>query len=74
VLRNPSRRARYDAQRQAAQKPAEAPATGIAVPIRVRARRPPPAQDWLIRVGSVRSGRHGASDSRVPGACAPINL
>jgi curved DNA-binding protein CbpA len=36
VLRNPARRARYDPQRQAAQKPAEAPATGIAVPVRVR--------------------------------------
>jgi len=55
VLRNPARRARYDAQRRAAQKPTEAPATGIAVPVRVRARRPPPAPDWLIRVGPVRS-------------------
>jgi curved DNA-binding protein CbpA len=55
VLRNPARRARYDAQRRAAQKPTEAPATGVAVPVRVRARRPPPARDWLIRVGPVRS-------------------
>ena len=55
VLRNPARRARYDAQRRAAQKPAEAPATGIAVPVRVRTRRPPPTRDWLIRVGPVRS-------------------
>jgi curved DNA-binding protein CbpA len=52
VLRDPVRRARYDAQRRAAQKPAEAPARGVAVP--VRARRPPPAGDWLIRVGPVR--------------------
>jgi curved DNA-binding protein CbpA len=44
VLRNTARRARYDAQRQAAQKPAEVPA-GIAVPVRVRSRRPPPARD-----------------------------
>jgi curved DNA-binding protein CbpA len=55
VLRDPARRARYDAQRRAAQKPADAPATGIAVSVRVRARRPPPARDWLIRVGPVRS-------------------
>jgi curved DNA-binding protein CbpA len=55
VLRDPARRARYDVQRRAAQKPAEAPATGVAVPVRVRARRPPPARDWLIRVGPVRS-------------------
>jgi curved DNA-binding protein CbpA len=55
VLRNPARRARYDAQRRAAQKPAEVPAAGIAVPVRVRSRRPPPARDWLIRVGPVRS-------------------
>jgi curved DNA-binding protein CbpA len=55
VLRNPARRARYDAQRRAAQKPAEAPATGISVPVRVRAHRPPPERDWLIRVGPVRS-------------------
>jgi curved DNA-binding protein CbpA len=54
VLRNPARRARYDAQRRAAQKPTEAPATGIAVPVRVRAHRPAP-RDWLIRVGPVRS-------------------
>jgi curved DNA-binding protein CbpA len=55
VLRNPARRARYDAQCRAAQKPAEAPATGISVPVRVRAHRPPPERDWLIRVGPVRS-------------------
>jgi molecular chaperone DnaJ len=55
VLRDPARRARYDVQRRAAQKSAEAPATGVAVPVRVRARRPPPARDWLIRVGPVRS-------------------
>jgi curved DNA-binding protein CbpA len=55
VLRNPAERARYDAQRRAAQKPAEAPATGISVPVRVRARRPRPERDWLIRVGPVRS-------------------
>ena len=53
VLRDPARRARYDAQRRAAEKPAEASATGTAVPVRVR--RPPPARDWLIRVGPVRS-------------------
>ena len=55
VLRNPARRARYDAQRRAAQKPAEVQATGISVPVRVRAHRPPPERDWLIRVGPVRS-------------------
>jgi len=48
VLRDPARRARYDAQRRAMQKPAQAPATGIAVPVRVRARMPPPAGDLLI--------------------------
>jgi curved DNA-binding protein CbpA len=53
VLRNPARRARYDSQRRAAQKPAEAPATGISVPVRVQTRRPPPERDWLIRVGPV---------------------
>jgi curved DNA-binding protein CbpA len=53
VLRDPTRRARYDAQRRAAQKPAEAPPMGIAVPVRVH--RPPPVRDWLIRVGPVRS-------------------
>jgi len=55
VLRNPARRARYDAQRRTAQNPAEPRATGVAVPVRVRARRSPPARDWLIRVGPVRS-------------------
>lgn len=55
VLRNPVRRARYDAQRRAAQETAAAPATGVAVPVRFRSRRPPPARDWLIRVGPVRS-------------------
>ena len=55
VLRNPARRARYDAQRRAAQETAAAPATGVAVPVRFRSRRPPPARDWLIRVGPVRS-------------------
>src|SRR3954452_17269443 len=55
VLRNPARRARYDAQRRAARKPAEAQATGISVPVRVRAHRPPPERHWLIRVGPVRS-------------------
>jgi len=54
-LRNPARRARYDAQRRTAQNPAEPRATGVAVPVRVRARRSPPARDWLIRVGPVRS-------------------
>ena len=53
VLRDPARRARYDAQCRAAQKPAEAPATGIAVPVRVR--RPPPPPDSMIRVGPVRA-------------------
>ena len=52
VLRDPARRARYDAQRRTTQKPAEAPATGMTV--RVRSRRPPPTRDWLIRVGPVR--------------------
>ena len=52
VLRNPARRARYDAQRRAARKPAEAPAAGVSVPVRTR--RPPAARDWLIRVGPVR--------------------
>jgi curved DNA-binding protein CbpA len=55
VLRDPDRRARYDGQRRAASKPAEAPATGIAVPVRVRTRRPPPTEDWLIRLGPVLS-------------------
>ena len=53
VLRDPARRARYDTQRRSARKPAEAPPMGIAVPVRVH--RPPPARDWLIRVGPVRS-------------------
>ena len=53
VLRDPARRARYDGQRRAAPNPAEAPATGIAVPVRVRTRRPPPTEDWLIRPGPV---------------------
>jgi curved DNA-binding protein CbpA len=55
VLRDPARRARYDLQRRAMPTPADAPTTGTAVPVRVRARRPPPARDWLIRVGPVRS-------------------
>jgi molecular chaperone DnaJ len=55
VLRNPAQRARYDVQRRAAQQTAAAPATGAAVPVRFRAHRPPPARDWLIRVGPVRS-------------------
>ena len=55
VLRDPARRARYDAQRRTTQKPAEAPATGMTVRVRVRSRRPPPTRDWLIRVGPVRS-------------------
>ncbi len=64
VLRDPARRARYDAERRAAQKPAEAPATGIAVPVRVRVRKPPP-RDWLIRVGPVRTEPpQNQSDSR----------
>ena len=54
VLRDPDRRAGYDAQRRAAQSRVEAPATGVAVPVRVRVRRPPPARDGLIRVGPVR--------------------
>ena len=52
VLRNPARRARYDAQRRTTGEPAREP-TGIAVPVRVR--RSSPAPDWLIRVGPVRS-------------------
>ena len=48
VLRDPARRARYDAERRTTREPA-----GIAVPVRVR--RPAPAPDWLIRVGPVRS-------------------
>jgi curved DNA-binding protein CbpA len=57
VLRDPARRARYDAQRRAAQTPttAPAPAQGAAVPIRVRIRRPSPTREWLIRVGPVRT-------------------
>jgi curved DNA-binding protein CbpA len=55
VLRDPVRRARYDAQRRAGQKPAAAPARGTTVPIRVRIRRPPPTREWLIRVGPVRT-------------------
>jgi curved DNA-binding protein CbpA len=55
VLRDPARRARYDAQRAAAQKAAEAPVAGRAVPVRVRVRKPPPGRDWLLRVGPVRS-------------------
>ena len=55
VLRDPARRARYDAERRVARKPAQVPARGIAVPVRVRARKPPPERDWLIRVGPVRS-------------------
>jgi curved DNA-binding protein CbpA len=51
VLRDPVRRARYEAQRRAAQE-SEARTTGVAVP--VRARGPRPARDWLIRVGPVR--------------------
>ena len=54
VLRDPTRRARFDAERRAVQKPAEASATAVAVPVRVRARRPAPSRDWLIRVGPVR--------------------
>jgi curved DNA-binding protein CbpA len=54
VLRDPARRARYDAQRRVGQKPATAPATGTAVPIRVRIRRPRPTSEWLIRVAPVR--------------------
>jgi curved DNA-binding protein CbpA len=53
VLRDPARRAGYDVQRRAALTRADPPATGVAVPVRVRARRPP-ARDWLIRVGPVR--------------------
>jgi curved DNA-binding protein CbpA len=52
LLRDPVRRARYDAQRRAAQEPAEARTTGVAVPVRARGLRP--ARDWLIRVGPVR--------------------
>jgi curved DNA-binding protein CbpA len=52
VLRDPVRRARYEAQRRAAQESAEARTTGVAVPVRARA--PRPAQGWLIRVGPVR--------------------
>ena len=55
VLRDPARRARYDAQRRAEQETTDAPTTGVAVPVRFRSRRPPPARDWLIRVGPVRS-------------------
>ena len=55
VLRDPARRARFDTQRRAAQKSATVPPTGVAVPVRVRVRRPPPARFWLIRVGPVRS-------------------
>jgi DnaJ-domain-containing protein 1 len=58
VLRDPARRARYDTQRRSVQKPAEAPPMGIAVPVRVH--RPPPARDWLIRVGPVRSEPPGS--------------
>ena len=55
LLRDPARRARYDAQRGASLTPADGPATGVAVPVRVRARRRRPAGDWMIRVGPVRS-------------------
>jgi curved DNA-binding protein CbpA len=58
VLRDPVRRARYDAQRTAAEKRRETPTTGVAVPVRVRARRVP-ARDRLIRVGPVRFERPG---------------
>jgi molecular chaperone DnaJ len=54
VLRDPARRARYDAQRPAGRKPAAAAATGTTMPIRVRIRRPRPTAEWLIRVGPVR--------------------
>jgi curved DNA-binding protein CbpA len=52
LLRDPVRRARYEAQRRAAQESAEARTTGAAVPVRDRG--PRPARDWLIRVGPVR--------------------
>ena len=55
VLRDPARRARYEVQRRAALRPADAPVTGVAVPVRIRAPRPQPERDWLIRVGPVRS-------------------
>ena len=74
VLRDPARRARYDVQRRAAQKSAEAPATGVAVPVRVRARRPPPARDWLVRVDPCVPSRHRTSEICGPGACGPVNL
>jgi curved DNA-binding protein CbpA len=54
VLRDPARRAGYDVQRRATLTRTDAPARGVAVPVRVRARRPPSARDWLIRVGPVR--------------------
>jgi curved DNA-binding protein CbpA len=57
VLRDSARRAGYDdVQRRAALTQADVPPRGVAVPVRVRvrARRPPPARDWLIRVGPVR--------------------
>jgi molecular chaperone DnaJ len=61
VLRDPVRRARYDAQRRARRTdehgvPSAADQAGaVPVPVRVR-RRPPPPRSWLIRVGPVRIG------------------
>jgi curved DNA-binding protein CbpA len=57
VLRDPARRARYDTQRAAGQRPADVPSAGRGAPVRVRVRvrRPPPGRDWLLRVGPVRS-------------------
>jgi curved DNA-binding protein CbpA len=52
VLRDPARRARYEAQRRAAQEPVEARRAAAAAP--VRARGPRAARDGLIRVGPVR--------------------
>ena len=74
VLRDPDRRARYDGQRRAAPKPAKAPATGIAVPVRVRTRRPPPTEDWLIRLGPVLSQPPQGRPNPRTAACGPENL
>lgn len=55
LLRDPARRARHDARRRATRTSSAAPATGVAVPVRVRARAVPPVRNWLIRVGPVRA-------------------
>jgi curved DNA-binding protein CbpA len=57
VLRDPDRRARYDAQRVQRAAPADARSAAVPpppVPIRVRVRRVAPARDFVLKVGPVR--------------------